>query len=170
MQSIDAQMVLRSVGYRGQPLAGMPFDDRAGVIPNAAGRVLRDGEVVPGEYVAGWIKRGPTGVIGTNKRDAHETADSLLADGPLLPRAEVRDPDALIRLLAERGVQVVTWQGWAAIEIAEAELGRSSGRKRAKIVDRDVLLRVAADGRPNGNEPRSTSTPQTSSRADAAPR
>ncbi len=142
--TIDAQMVLRSVGYRGLPVPGLPFDDRAGVIPNAAGRVLRAGAVAPGEYVAGWIKRGPTGVIGTNKRDANETVAALLEDAPSLPPAPIRDPDALLRLLAERGVSVVSWQGWAAIEIAEADLGRAQGRERAKIADRGALLRAAS--------------------------
>lgn len=158
-RSIDAQMVLRSVGYRGRPIAGMPFDERTGVIPNADGRVLRAGAVVPDEYVAGWIKRGPTGVIGTNKRDAQESVAALLADAPSNPRAEVRDPEALIRLLSERGTQVVTWQGWRAIEIAEAELGRAYGRERVKIVDREKLLNAAA-----------TSDLRSSSPAGAAPR
>lgn len=139
-------MILRSVGYRGLALPGMPFDEATGVIPNASGRVLRDGVVAPGEYVAGWIKRGPTGVIGTNKRDATETVAALLADAPLLPPAPVRDPDALPHLLAERGARVVTWQGWRAIERAESELGRISGRDRVKIAEREALLRAAAGG------------------------
>jgi len=144
--SIDVQMVLRSIGYRGRPLPDLPFDPRRGVIPNAAGRVIRDGSVVPGEYVAGWIKRGPTGVIGTNKRDAQETVDALLADAPSLLPAPVRDPEAVNHLLAERGARVVPWQGWCAIEAAEAELGRLHGRERAKIVDREALLTAAAAG------------------------
>ncbi len=144
ISTLDAQMVLRSVGYRGSALPGLPFDDAAGVIPNSAGRVLRDGGVAPGEYVAGWIKRGPTGVIGTNKRDATETVTSLLEDAPQLPPAPVRDPDAVLQLLAERGVSVVTWAGWGAIERAEVELGRLQGRDRVKIAEREALLRAAA--------------------------
>jgi len=107
--SIEAQMVLASVGYRGLPLPDLPFDADRGVVPNLDGRVLRDGAVVPGEYVAGWIKRGPTGIIGTNKRDARDTVRNLLADAPTLPRAPVRDPDALLQELAGRGVRVATW-------------------------------------------------------------
>jgi ferredoxin--NADP+ reductase len=126
---------------------GLPFDESRGVVPHDRGRVLRDGAVAPGEYVAGWIKRGPTGVIGTNKSDAQETVTALLADAPALPAAPVRDPDAVLRLLAERGVDVVTWQGWRAIERAEAGLGRELGRERSKIVSRAELLRAAADGR-----------------------
>jgi ferredoxin/flavodoxin---NADP+ reductase len=77
---LPADMVLRSVGYRGVPIPGLPFDADRGIITNAAGRVLRDGAVVPGEYVAGWIKRGPSGVIGTNKHDAAEIVRCLLAE------------------------------------------------------------------------------------------
>lgn len=140
---LEAQMVLRSVGYRGLPLPGLPFDPDSGVVPNEDGRVLRDGVVVPGEYVTGWIRRGPTGVIGTNKHDAHETVASVLADAASLRRAPVREPEALPTLLAERGVTVVTWEGWCAIEQAEAELGQASGRERAKLADRAELLRAA---------------------------
>lgn len=142
--TIEAQMVLRSVGYRGLPLPGLPFDQESGVIPNAGGRVLRDGVPAPGEYVTGWIKRGPTGVIGTNKHDANETVAALLEDAPTLPPAPERDPDAVLRLLADRGVTVVPWQGWCAIDLAEAELGRAQGRDRVKIPDRATLLRAAA--------------------------
>ncbi|MFL6139904.1 MAG: FAD-dependent oxidoreductase [Frankiaceae bacterium] len=146
---LPAQMVLRSIGYRGLPMAGVPFDDRAGVIPNEAGRVLRDGQVAVGEYAAGWIKRGPTGVIGTNKHDARETVASLLADADAgaLPRAPVTDPGALPALLAERGVSVVTWDGWCAIDAAERELGASQGRARAKLASRLDLLAAARRAR-----------------------
>jgi len=107
--TVEAHMVLASVGYRGLPLPGLPFDSERGVVPNIDGRVLRDGQVVPGEYVAGWIKRGPTGIIGTNKRDARETVQALLSDAPTLPRAPVRDPGVLPAELAERGVRLTSW-------------------------------------------------------------
>lgn len=141
--TIDAQMLLRSVGYRGLPVAGLPFDEATGVVPNAGGRVLRDGRPAPGEYVAGWIKRGPTGVIGTNKGDAKETVFALLEDTSTLPPADVREPDAIPALLAQRGVDVVIWDGWQAIDTAERELGQEQGRDRVKIADRAELLRVA---------------------------
>lgn len=144
MCTIDASMVLGSVGHRSLPIPGLPFDVKTGVIPNAAGRVMRDGSAAPGDYVAGWAKRGPTGVIGTNKHDAKETVTALLEDAPTLPLAPVRDPDALLHLLTERGINVVTWQGWSAIELAEANLGHVHGRERAKIADREALLRAAA--------------------------
>ena len=149
--TVDASMILRATGHRGLSIPGIPFDEKNGIIPNVGGRVLRagslaPGDVVRGDYVAGWIKRGATGVIGTNKSDAKETVNALLADVPSLPAAPVRDPDAVLRLLAERGIDVVTWQGWSAIELAEADLGRAQGRERAKIADREELLRAAASG------------------------
>jgi ferredoxin/flavodoxin---NADP+ reductase len=146
MTTIAAQLILRSVGYRGVPVHGVPFNETTGVIPNSAGRVLRGDVAAQGEYVAGWIKRGPTGVIGTNKSDANETVASLLADAPTLPRAPIRDPEAVPQLLRDRGVRVVTWQGWRAIALTEARIGRAQGRERAKLADRESMLRAAADG------------------------
>ncbi|MFE9598455.1 FAD-dependent oxidoreductase [Streptomyces hokutonensis] len=126
LEDIEAQLVLRSVGYRGVPLEGLPFDAELGVVPHRAGRVLREGTAVPGEYVAGWIKRGPTGVIGTNRPDAKETVTSLLADASTLVRHEASE-DPLTALRAE-GIEPVEWAGWEAIERAEAELGALLGR------------------------------------------
>jgi ferredoxin--NADP+ reductase len=142
--ALTAQLLLRSVGYRGLPLPGVPFDERTGVIPHVAGRVQRDGSAAPGEYVVGWIKRGPTGVIGTNKGDAKETVEQLLTDVDGLPRARHREPDAIIAKLAQRGVGVVTWAGWQAIDAAEQALGVAAGRTRIKIADREALLIAAA--------------------------
>ncbi len=147
---IDAGLLLRSVGYRGLPLPDIPFDERAGTIPHIEGRVLRDGAVAPGEYVVGWIKRGPTGVIGTNKGDAKETVSRLLEDLPELPRKQHHAPDSIISLLEERGVGVVTWAGWQAISAAEEALGAATGRTRVKIADRDALLAAAAEALPEG--------------------
>ncbi|MFF1449159.1 FAD-dependent oxidoreductase [Streptomyces sp. NPDC058274] len=140
-EDIEAQLVLRSVGYRGVPLEGLPFDAERGTVPHLAGRVLRDGVVSPGEYVAGWIKRGPTGVIGTNRPCAKETVTSLLADAPLLVRRDVAD-DPLAALRAA-GVTPVEWAGWQAIERAEAELGASLGRGVVKLPDWASLLAAA---------------------------
>jgi ferredoxin--NADP+ reductase len=137
-------MVLRSVGYRGLPLPGLPFDDRTGVVPHESGRVLSGGRPLAGVYVAGWVKRGPTGVIGTNKSDAAETVATLLADAPTLPRAPERDPAALPALLAGRGVRPVEWAGWEAIDAAERALGVARGCARVKIADRETLLATAA--------------------------
>ncbi|MCV5941288.1 hypothetical protein OFN64_31935, partial [Escherichia coli] len=82
------------------------------MIPNLGGRVTRDGNIVPGEYTAGWIKRGPSGVVGTNKADAAETVKLLLEDAPSLPLAEEPDPTALVRLLEARGVEFISFEGW----------------------------------------------------------
>jgi ferredoxin--NADP+ reductase len=139
-ETLPAQMVLRSVGYRGEGLAGLPFDERTGTIPNEAGRVMDEGTPLSGVYVAGWIKRGPTGVIGTNKSDASETISSLVADAPALPKATERDPQALLKLLADRGVDVVDWEGWVGIDEAEIALGQAQGRERIKIAQREILL------------------------------
>jgi ferredoxin--NADP+ reductase len=144
MLTVPAQLLLRSVGYRGAPLPGVPFDERSGVIPHLTGRVQRNGCTATGEYVVGWIKRGPTGVIGTNKGDAKETVEQLLADLGTLPRAPHREPEAIIDMLAQRGVGVVTWAGWEAIDAAERALGAMAGRARIKIADRAALLIAAA--------------------------
>jgi ferredoxin--NADP+ reductase len=151
---LPADMVLRSVGYRGVPIPGLPFDDERGVIPNAAGRILRDGAPVPGEYVAGWIKRGPSGIIGTNKHDATETVRCLLEDAPTLPRREVGDADGIVDLLHQRGARVVMWQGWEAIEALEIAAGRRRGAKQVKVAERELLL-AAALSQPSPLIPRS---------------
>lgn len=140
-EDVEARLVLRSVGYRGVPLPGLPFDPTTGTVPHAAGRVLRDGRASVGEYVAGWIKRGPTGVIGTNRPCAKETASSLLQDAGALARREPgRDPLDAMRVAGLRPVQ---WPGWLAIETAEADLGRSLGRRSVKIPDWAGLLGAA---------------------------
>lgn len=140
-EDIEAQLVLRSVGYKGVPLTGLPFDAAKGTVPHAAGRVLRGGRASLGEYVAGWIKRGPTGVIGTNRPCAKETASSLLQDAGALARREL--PGDPLDALRAAGLHPVEWPGWLAIETAEAELGRSLGRRSVKIPDWPGLLGAA---------------------------
>ncbi|MGC9535904.1 FAD-dependent oxidoreductase [Streptomyces sp. UG1] len=142
-EDIEAQLVLRSVGYRGVPLEGLPFDPETATVPHLAGRVLRDGLVAPGEYVAGWIKRGPTGVIGTNRPCAKETVTSLLEDAAVLAGKELPgDPLAVLRA---DGVEPVEWSGWQSIERAEAALGASLGRGVVKLPDWESLLTAARD-------------------------
>jgi ferredoxin/flavodoxin---NADP+ reductase len=143
-EDIEAQLALRSVGYRGTPLPGLPFDEGRGTVPHLAGRVLRDEAPSPGEYVAGWIKRGPTGVIGTNRPCAKETVASLLADAPMLARRRASD-DRVDPATALRawGLRPVEWPGWLAIERAEAELGHSLGRRSVKIAEWAELLAAA---------------------------
>jgi ferredoxin--NADP+ reductase len=145
--TISADLVVRSVGYRGTGLGDVPFDARRGVIPNTDGRVERDGMPVAGEYVAGWIKRGPTGIIGTNKKDANATVASLLADRdsgtlPVAPAGTIEEFDAL---LAGRGITVVTTAGWRAIDAAERALGSPAGRDRTTIHDRQALIEASTN-------------------------
>ncbi|MFI6003026.1 FAD-dependent oxidoreductase [Streptomyces sp. NPDC051366] len=143
-EDIEAQLVLRSVGYQGVPLPGLPFDPAKATVPHAAGRVMRAGRASVGEYVAGWIKRGPTGVIGTNRPCAKETASSLLQDAGALARREL--PGDPLDALRAAGLHPVEWPGWLAIEAAEADLGRSLGRRSVKIPDWTGLLGAAAAG------------------------
>ncbi|MGW0882796.1 FAD-dependent oxidoreductase [Streptomyces sp. NPDC002671] len=140
-EDVPAQLVLRSVGYRGVPLEGLPFDPATGTVPHLEGRVVREGVVSPGEYVAGWIKRGPTGVIGTNRPCGKETATALLADAPALASRQV--PEDPVAALRAAGVEPVPWTGWQAIERAEAELGARLGRGVVKLADWDTLLGAA---------------------------
>jgi ferredoxin--NADP+ reductase len=141
---IPCGIVFRSVGYLGVALPDVPFDERRATIPNEAGRVLDgDGAALARVYCAGWIKRGPTGVIGTNKKDATETAEHLLADA----RAGLieRDPAAgtVDELLAERGVDVVVYAGWEAIDELERSRGEPLGRPRVKLATWDELLEAS---------------------------
>ena len=163
-ETISAGLAFRAIGYRGIPLPGVPFDERRAVIPSRAGRVLdlETGAPLPGEYVVGWIKRGPSGVIGTNKRDAQETVDSLLADlstleerngsasGSASPTHVPRHPDAasVEALLRSRQPDLVTYAGWEAIDRHERSLGEPAGRPRVKLTQIEELLRVAASERP----------------------
>ena len=137
---LPADLVVRSVGYRGQGLPGLPVDERTGTVANEEGRVLRDGRPSPGEYVAGWIKRGPTGVVGTNKHDARETVRALLADaadGTLAVHGPVGD---LVDTLRERGAEPVLLDDWRAIDAAEVALGAERGRARTTMHERETLL------------------------------
>jgi ferredoxin/flavodoxin---NADP+ reductase len=135
-------LVFRSVGYRGIPLPDLPFDERRGLIPNDRGRVLDHGQPVPGLYVAGWIKRGPSGVIGTNKPDSIETVERLLEDIPLLTPSAEADSQALHRLLAKRGVRVVNFQDWRKIDAAEIAQGEPSGKPREKFTRVEEMLSI----------------------------
>ncbi|SDU83053.1 ferredoxin--NADP+ reductase [Microlunatus sagamiharensis] len=147
--TIPAQLVVRAVGYRGLRLAGVPYDERTGRIPHSEGRVIRDGAFSTGEYVTGWIKRGPTGVIGTNRSDAVETVASLLDDvevGTLQPSAS---PEALSGLLAGRGLHPLGMPEWHRIDAAEIARGQEHGRPRTTLAHRGELL-AAADEQPPG--------------------
>ena len=140
VETIECGLVLRSVGYRAVPLPDVPFDERAFVLPNDRGRVLTaDGEPLRGVYAVGWIKRGPTGILGTNKRDAEETVARLVEDLDELPAPTER----IDALLAARKPDLVTVEGWRAIDAHELERGRSEQRPRVKLASRDELLAAA---------------------------
>jgi ferredoxin--NADP+ reductase len=124
----------------------VPFDERAFILPNERGRVLTpEGERVPGVYAVGWIKRGPTGILGTNKRDADETVARLAEDlaAGALPAPEQPDREAVDKLLAERQPALVTIDGWRSIDARELGAGEESQRPRVKIASRDELLSAA---------------------------
>jgi ferredoxin--NADP+ reductase len=144
--TIDADLVIRAIGYRGAPVPGLPFDKLTSTVPHDGGRVLdrTDGQPVPGCYVTGWIKRGPTGGLGANRQCARQTARALLED---LSAGVLPDPDRVGADIAEslrsNGIDVVSKSGWKRIDRAECESGRTSGRPRVKLVLRSNLLATA---------------------------
>ena len=142
-EEISCGVVFRSVGYRGVALPDVPYDEGTGTIPNDGGRVLAaDGAPVDGVYCAGWIKRGPTGVIGTNKKDATETVELLLEDARA-GRLPSRSGESIDDLLGERAVDVVTYAGWGGIDALERSRGEPQGRPRVKLSTWDELLSAA---------------------------
>jgi ferredoxin--NADP+ reductase len=150
---IPCGIVFRSVGYRGVALEGLPFEAGRGTIPNTGGRVLDDGgSPLPGIYCTGWIKRGPSGVIGTNKKDATETIELLLADAREGRLSEGEPVETLDGLLEERGVEAVLYEGWSAIDAHERARGDEQGRPRVKLATWDELLAAAIRAGANATE------------------
>ena len=148
-EEIECGLVLRSVGYRGRGLPGLPFDERRGVVPNVGGRVKQlDAEPLERTYVAGWIKRGPQGVIGTNKRCAAETAEHLLADlaAGRAPKGERASADEVVAWLRARVPGLVTWDRWCAIDAHERATGEPQGRPRVKLVRVGEMQAIAQAG------------------------
>ena len=153
---VPVQAVYRAVGYASSPLPGVPFDERAAVIPNAGGRVTdAAGSPIPGVYATGWIKRGPVGLIGHTKGDALETITNLLADAAAgaLPAPVVSagdDGDEVLELLEAREVRYTTWAGWLELDAHERGLGEASDapvtRERVKVVPRDEQVEISRAG------------------------
>ncbi|PWV68879.1 hypothetical protein DFR69_1161, partial [Nocardia neocaledoniensis] len=142
----DVQAIYRAVGYRCAAVAGLPFDEDTDTVPHRAGRVLADGEPLPGVYVTGWVKRGPVGLIGHTKGDANETVACLLADRRTLTRPAHPDPDAVLEFLLAAGISFTTWDGWYRLDAHERALGEPEGRERVKVVDRVDMLRASVGG------------------------
>ncbi|MDP1827741.1 MAG: FAD-dependent oxidoreductase [Archangium sp.] len=132
---LSAGLVFRSIGYFGEPIAGVPFDAKAGIIPNVEGRVTRTpgGEVVPHLYAVGWIRRSPIGVIGTNKADGQAVADRLVEDVAKLPAAPPRPESEMMALLAQRRIKVTSFHEWAKLDELEVAAGREKGKVREKF-------------------------------------
>jgi ferredoxin/flavodoxin---NADP+ reductase len=152
-ETVECGLVFRSIGYKGIGLDGVPFDQRRGVIPNEGGRVIdpESGEHARGHYAVGWIKRGPSGVIGTNKKDAQETVDNLMADvkAGRVPAPELAgNRSAIVELLAERRPDAFSYQGWEAIDDMEQERGKPLGRPRVKFIRIEEMIEAARAGAP----------------------
>ena len=142
---VDCDLVFRSIGYRGVRIDDVPFCEASGIIANEGGRVVdEEGRVQRGEYVVGWIKRGPSGIIGTNKKDAAETVAQIVADvadGALNVPTEGGDGEDVAAVIAERAPNAVTWLGWEAIDAAERAAGEPHGRPRVKFVRQADFLK-----------------------------
>lgn len=147
---LDADLVFKAIGYRGRPVPGVPFDAQKGIIPNADGRVLAQpaGEQrVDGNYVVGWCKRGPTGLIGTNSADSKATVEAMLQD---LTAGRVLQPTAtdIATLLRQRGIDFVSWQDWLRLDAWEQEQGKSRGKVRLKHPSVEALMAAVRQLRP----------------------
>jgi ferredoxin--NADP+ reductase len=138
--SLECGAVFTCIGFRGEPIAGLPFDRERGVIPNRRGRVVCGDVAVDGMYATGWIKRGPAGIIGTNRADGVETAQALLEDLAALRRCERPGETALREVLNSRGTRVVTYDDWLVIDATERERGTTLGKVREKFTRIDEML------------------------------
>jgi ferredoxin--NADP+ reductase len=146
--SIECGLVIRSVGFRAKPMADAPFDLSRGIVPNLEGRILQDEAVLPGLYVAGWMKRGSNGVIGTNRACGVETARSILADLSTTP-SKAASAEALAMLLAVRKRDFVGYHGWRSIDVIERENGLPKGKPREKLTRMADLLAASRATRPS---------------------
>ena len=141
-EEIDCGIFFRSVGYTGIPIEGLPFSDQSGVVPNQAGRVMDSEKIFTGWYVAGWIKTGPVGVIGTNNPSAEETVKSLIEDLDHLIPCEVPNTEELIKCLKDRHVKIVSFEDWKTIDVAEVQRGSILGKPREKFSQIAGMLSV----------------------------
>ncbi len=137
---IDCDLLLRSIGYRGVPFKGLPFDDRSGTIPNDKGQVIRmDGSIIDNVFVTGWIKRGPSGVIGTNRSDSIETITTCLAQ---LQNTSIEDPKDIELILSEQNIQYLSYADWKIIDEYEVSQGEKVGKPREKLTSIEEILSI----------------------------
>ncbi|MCA8952513.1 MAG: NADP oxidoreductase [Planctomycetes bacterium] len=142
-EDVECDLVFKAIGYRGEPVPGVPFDERKGIVPNRDGRVLGapGGEVVRGQYVAGWCKRGPTGLIGTNSPDAKATVELMLEDRAAAAMLEPAAAD-IAPWLAEQGIDAVSWADWQRLDAWEQTEGEKRGKLRHKLSSIDEMMTV----------------------------
>ena len=145
IEELKCGLVFCSIGYRGVPIPGVPFDHEKGIIPNIKGRVVSSNgttKTCPGLYCTGWIKRGPVGIIGTNKADAEETVQHLLEDLNQLPACEQPSTEGLLGLLRRKNIRAITFEDWKKIDAAEIARGQKVGKPREKFVSIEEMLSV----------------------------
>ena len=149
-ETMSCGAIFRSVGYHGIPLPGVPFDQANGIIPNERGRVInpKTGEVVRGQYVVGWIKRGPTGLLGTNKGDSGETVNAMLEDiqGQTAPMHDEQEPETVESFLKSKEASYLTFSDWKKLDLLEIEKGAALGKIRQKFVHLSDMLDVLNKG------------------------
>ncbi len=143
-EELPCRILFRSVGYRGIPIDGVPFDDKKGIFPNQDGRVTDNGKVVPGLYCSGWIKRGPSGLIGTNKPDSFATVENIFSDLNQLAPCSNPDSKAVLALLKKKNTKVIDFKDWQKIDAAEIQRGQKTGKPLEKFVE--VRQMLAASG------------------------
>jgi ferredoxin--NADP+ reductase len=145
-EQVPVDLLFKAIGYRGEPVPGVPFEDRKGIVPNEAGRVVEElgGDVRVGHYAAGWCKRGPTGLIGTNSLDAKDTVVGMLADYEAQNLISPNKDD-IAELLAERSIDAVTWADWQRLDAWERKEGESRGKLRHKLTSIEELMTVIAE-------------------------
>lgn len=142
-ETLPVDLVFTSIGYKGSPLPGLPFDQKTGTFPNINGRIAENDTVIPGLYTAGWIKRGPSGVIGTNRKDSFETVDNLLSDLAELPHTK-KSPKRLLQSLSEN-FKTVSFTDWKKIDVLEIELGKQLNKAREKFDSSEEILKALAE-------------------------
>jgi ferredoxin--NADP+ reductase len=145
---LPVEFVVRAIGYSSTPIPGLPEVSGSGVVPSDSGRILEGDQPISGMYVTGWLRRGPSGVIGTNRPDANAVAESIVADLPDLPRP-TNTPDDIAKSLADRNVRVISWQDWLRLDAHERELGEQYGCDPVALHDRKQIIEAIDERRPS---------------------